>query len=313
MNRDSTIKLNQGVILYDQNRFDEAIQYFKNTCDTDSTSLYMLGICYLHGNGVTSSREQAAKYFMKAAEKNHWQSIVKLAQMSWYSQEYEYENVIIGMHELAWRLEHKTIDDEDDGCKFYDNKQFPEAIRSFETAHMMGSLDASFWLGKCYLLVGDLKNISPAKNYFLFAAKKGQSSSQYMMGQLYLRGYGVTQDYVQAAYWFYKAAQKDHQFAKIELEKLLIYDDVKQYIENFQQHTQNIPCQNSNTSYQNFNSNITESRRKNNLILGICLLLGSVLLGASTTEIPAVTGFCVFGMLIGVIITLVGLIQYFNN
>lgn len=305
MNRDSTININQGVILYDQKRFDEAIIYFKDTCQTDTTSLYMLGIHY-YGDGAAKNREHAAKYFLNAAEKNHWQSIVALARMSWYSQEYENENLYIAMHAVAWSLENKTIDDENDGCKFYDNKQFSEAIRSFETAYMLESLEASFGLGQCYLLVDNLKNIDAAKHYFLVSANKGHAPSQYMMGQLYLRGYGVTQDYVQAAQWFYKASKKHHQFATIELNKLLEYDEIKQYIKNLQQRNQNVSNQNSNTT-------ITESKGKTNLIIGIFLLLCSLLLGTLTTEIPAFSGFCGFGMLIGAIATLVGLIQYYNN
>lgn len=305
MNRDPTIKVNQGVILYDQNRFNEAILYFKN-CPTDMTSLYMLGISYYNGNGIPSNRAQAAKYFMEAAEKNHWQSIIELANMCWYSQEYEDQNFSNAMESVIWSLENKTLYDETDGYTFYDNKQFSEAINSFKTAHQNGNLKASFGLGQCYLLIDSMKNLSQAIYYFLFAANKGEASSQYIMGQFYLRGYGVTQNYIQAADWFYKAYKNGHQFAKIELEKLLIFEEVKQYIENLQQSDQKVSDQISKTT-------ITESEGKNALTLGIVLLLCSLLLGIFTTEIPAFTGFCGFGMLVGAIATLVGLFQYCNN
>jgi len=59
-----------------------------------------------------------------------------------------------------------------------------------------------------------------AQNYWRQAAKAGNASAQYRLGQLYQQGLGVSVSYVTARYWFKKAAYKGHWLAQNDLGSL---------------------------------------------------------------------------------------------
>ena len=47
-----------------------------------------------------------------------------------------------------------------------------------------------------------------ALSWFRKAADKGSRYAEVMIGEMYIRGYGVPQDYAKAASWFEKAANQ---------------------------------------------------------------------------------------------------------
>ena len=55
---------------------------------------------------------------------------------------------------------------------------------------------------------------------FSTLATKGCAASQYFLGVMYLKGYGVLQDFVQSHVWFNIAASKGYRKARSYLEKL---------------------------------------------------------------------------------------------
>lgn len=57
---------------------------------------------------------------------------------------------------------------------------------------------------------------------FLELSEKGSSISQYFLGQMYLKGMGVLQDFSQAHMWFNIAASRGHKKAKANLDRLTI-------------------------------------------------------------------------------------------
>ena len=54
----------------------------------------------------------------------------------------------------------------------------------------------------------DTQNNEQLINKLLHSAENGDAKSQYHLGVLYHDGKGVDQNYVQAAYWYRKAAEQ---------------------------------------------------------------------------------------------------------
>lgn len=59
-----------------------------------------------------------------------------------------------------------------------------------------------------------------AFNWFYKAAKQGHPDAQNNLGDLYDRGYGVTQDYGEAVKWYRKAAEQGHLNAQTQLGRM---------------------------------------------------------------------------------------------
>ncbi len=61
------------------------------------------------------------------------------------------------------------------------------------------------------------QNESEKLSDYLKAAEQGDADAQYSLAFSYLEGYGVTQDYVEAARWFRKAAEQGNADAQSKL------------------------------------------------------------------------------------------------
>ena len=64
------------------------------------------------------------------------------------------------------------------------------------------------------------KNYEIAIQYFYVAAEKGSAYAQFYMGLYYDKGYCVTPNYKEAAYWYRKSAEQGDEDAKKNLERL---------------------------------------------------------------------------------------------
>lgn len=63
-------------------------------------------------------------------------------------------------------------------------------------------------------------NYKQAVKWYGKAAAQGNSSAQYMMGVMYLKGLGVSQDVPEAVEWFTKAAEQGNEKAQDVLQRL---------------------------------------------------------------------------------------------
>ena len=70
------------------------------------------------------------------------------------------------------------------------------------------------------------KDYKTALNQLRLPAKQGDAEAQYHLGRMYGFGYGVVQDYVEAAKWYRKAAQQNHLRAMLALHLLYNVDKV---------------------------------------------------------------------------------------
>ena len=85
-------------------------------------------------------------------------------------------------------------------------------------AAKQGYIPAQNDLGNYYLLGrGVEQNYKSAFNWFKLAAEQGHASAQYNLGILYNEGQGVAQSYEKAFQWFKLAAKREHALAKARL------------------------------------------------------------------------------------------------
>lgn len=226
--------VNEGVILYDEEKYKQAFDYFCATSDVDVSSQYMLGICYLHGDstGLNYDRKVAVDWLVRAADNGCLHAIIQLSYMSNINETNDWAMNPF-LEYLPKRLANKYVwNAHCKGTDAYDQGDFHNAVKYFKQAYEAGGdPDIIFEIGKCYFLgLGVTQNFEIAKSYFLDAANQGYDTAQCMLGQMYLRGCGVEKDLLQATKWFFQATQTaPHDFAEIELSKLRICDEIKEY------------------------------------------------------------------------------------
>ena len=84
-----------------------------------------------------------------------------------------------------------------------------------------GDPDAQFALGRCYWKgFGVPEDYGQAAYWYRKAAEQGHPCAQYNLGYYYREGYGVSQDLEQAICWYSKSAEQGNICAQEALERL---------------------------------------------------------------------------------------------
>jgi TPR repeat protein len=136
------------------------------------------------------SYAEAARWYLKAAQKGHVGAQYNLGDMYYYG----------------------------DGVQ----QSYAEAFYWFEKAAYQGDADALYNLGIMYDNgYGVRKSFSEAARWYLKAAKKGHVGAQYNLGDMYFYGEGVQQSNSDSFYWTEKAAYQG--FAKGQTALGLMY------------------------------------------------------------------------------------------
>ncbi len=95
---------------------------------------------------------------------------------------------------------------------------FAQTAADYRNAAEQGDATAQYNLGVCYGKgYGVTQDPVQAVYWFRLAATSGDADAQYNLGVCYDEGYGVTQDPVQAVYWWNKAAKQGHVNAAFNL------------------------------------------------------------------------------------------------
>ena len=155
--------------------------------DAQLEKWYLTGEKYYFGKGVVKDAAEAAKWFRKAAERNHVEAQRCLGNCYCFG-----EGVA---------------------------KDYVEAFKWYRKAADKNDAGAEFRLGYCYREgEGVAKDYVEAVKWFRKAAEHGSGrQAQYNLGVFYEKGEGVARDYAEAAKWYRKAAEKDHAQAQHNL------------------------------------------------------------------------------------------------
>ena len=192
----------------------------------DAETQFRIGNCYAEGKGgVAANREEAFKWYLKAAEQGHPDAQDRLAKCY-----YKGDGVAKDMKKAAaWFLkaaEQGQLQAMSNigSCYLYGDgveRNEAEAVKWFRKASERGFAPAQCNLGYCYAYgKGVAMDKAEAVKLYRKSAEAGCAKSQLNLAQCYLYGDGVAKDKAEAQKWCRKAAAQEPALAK-ELMKLL--------------------------------------------------------------------------------------------
>jgi TPR repeat protein len=163
---------------------EHAAIWFQQAADRGSADAAAeLGSLYLYGHGMEVDQAKAYELIKSAADRNSLKGRTFLAQMymhGWHVQKDEAK-----AHELLMSVGDKE----------------PFALT------LQGVME----------LEGTEKHPQKAMELFQKASEQGDSGAMLSLGEMYLFGTGVTQDFDQAAVWFHSALRMDNRAAEFRL------------------------------------------------------------------------------------------------
>ncbi len=163
----------------------EAAKWFRMGAEQGQRlALRQYGICCFEGYGVTQDREEAVKWFRKAAE------------------------LFIPEPEAQYML----------GICYRDGlgvtQDRAEAVKWFRKAADYPTPDGAYGLGVCYMEgYGVKQDMKEAVKCFLKAAEQGRPYALCALGVCYRNGLGVTEDPAKAKDYFKKAMEGGHRYS----------------------------------------------------------------------------------------------------
>ncbi|WMW80192.1 tetratricopeptide repeat protein [Undibacterium cyanobacteriorum] len=114
-------------------------------------------------------------------------------------------------------------DDFSDGVSLYEQRNFSAAAAAFKKAADQGKSDAQFNLGLMYLKgEGVTQDYVEAKALFEKAAQQNNVRAQVNLGRMYAKAKGVAPNYGMAVHWFSKAAELGYADAQYSLGVLYV-------------------------------------------------------------------------------------------
>jgi len=107
----------------------------------------------------------------------------------------------------------------EDGVEAYNKGNYAQALKLLRPLASQGDAGAQSVLGAMYDKgKGITQDYKEAVKWYRLAAKQGYAAAQNNLGVMYVMGKGVTQDYVRARMWFNLAASKGDENAAESLE-----------------------------------------------------------------------------------------------
>ena len=172
-----------------------AMQWFRKAAVQGySAAQNDLGNCYVNGRGVVKDEVEAIKWYRKAADHGYAEAQNNLGIMYWYGKGIERDDVVAA----SW----------------------------FRKAAVQGYAEAQYNLGDFYYHgLGGLNDIVEAAKWYRKAAEQGHESAQELFCFMYSNGQGVEKDDVGAVKIVHNAAEQGHAYAQFDLGKMYYNGD----------------------------------------------------------------------------------------
>lgn len=149
-------------------------------------SYYLLGLCYVNGQGVTIKSVKGIELLKKAATYGHSNALLTLGNYYYFG-----DNV---------------------------PQDYGKAVELYQKSAEQGNQLAQFMLGKCYFNgEGVAQNYRKGVYNFRKSALQGNPKAQCNLGWIYYYGKGVLQDYRIAVQWYTKSAINGNSTAQFYL------------------------------------------------------------------------------------------------
>ena len=191
--------LPEALMSLEYEQYSSALSEFEKLANEGSAaSLYYLGRMYQNGWGVEKDILQAFKYFQSANQAFYLPASGQLGKILLHGEGGIPTDPVL-------------------------------AIELLKRAALGGSSEAAYELGNATIKGIGTENKEPNYNhafgYYTIAAVKGDKKAQYQLGQMYLSGRGVPQDYQKSLTWIARAANQGYVLAQIELAKIYENDE----------------------------------------------------------------------------------------
>jgi TPR repeat protein len=188
-----------------------AVMWLRKAADQGNVaSEAQLGSLFLNGgDGVPQNLTEAAKWYRKAAEGGDPESQDQLSILYFTGQGIEKDS------DWGWYWQRHAAESSRDSLKeltvaqvyYFDRKDPAEAAKWYRKAAEQGFGLAICAIGQMYEKGdGVIQDYVQAVNWYRRAAETGIGEGQYRLGLMYYEGQGVPQDYVAAYMWFNLAA-----------------------------------------------------------------------------------------------------------
>ncbi|OHB32811.1 MAG: hypothetical protein A2X79_04160 [Desulfuromonadaceae bacterium GWB2_53_15] len=206
-----------------------ALKKFK--ADSSAQSCFKLGTMYDNALGVEEDKQEALKWYLKAANQGLDAAQHRIGEMydngrgvpentqeavKWYRKAAEQGYAI-----ASFKL----------GDMYYNGrgvqKDIAEGVKWYQQSARVGNMKAQYELGNLYYLGKDVsgraftKDWTEAARLYLRSAEQGHFKAQYAIGSMYLRGEGIAVNRDEGIKWLRKAAENGHKRAQAELKGMV--------------------------------------------------------------------------------------------
>jgi uncharacterized protein len=195
---------------------EEAAQWFLKAAQQEhAEAQYILGSIFEKGAGVKRSDAEAFKWYSKAASLGHERALAMLDSGKWSA----FMPMRVDMGEpLPHTPSTDEIHTEPAEAVFY---AVNEQEQKYLAKAQRGDVDAQYNLGIMYYHgEGVAKDIDKALHWFQMAAEQDDADAQYNLGLMHGKGEGTKKDHSRSIEWFKKASDQGHAGAKEILEKM---------------------------------------------------------------------------------------------
>jgi hypothetical protein len=195
----------------------------------DPVSMHILGTYFYYGFYVQRYIFKAIEWFLKAAELGYSDSQYMLG-MIYETIGHDDKQLASSKHyyELAAKQDHPYAQYAL-GILAIEEERWKDAELYLEKAANQQYGLAAYSLAMLYQ-ERDPKHPIKAFEWFMVAAKQGNTQAEYYVGMYYQNGKGVPQNMDQAIHWFEKAAIKKEKNALYHLAMILIKQEEKDYV-----------------------------------------------------------------------------------
>ena len=193
--------------------YKQAVHYFSEANKNDAIpGTYYMGVCYENGLGCKQDLDFANECYTYAAKKGYEPAKERLKVFEEATKsltEEEYFNLPID--DLKKRILFNDVKAYFYlGDRYYKNKQYDLALKTFEEGHKKG--DGGHCLNYIGIYYSDQDvghvNYTKAFNCFLEAAESGNPKAMTNVALYYIKGFGTTVDYEKAYDWYDKASDE---------------------------------------------------------------------------------------------------------
>jgi TPR repeat protein len=159
-----------ATIYFNRRDYNAALRWLKIGAENNHReALYMLGISYEYGFGVTKNLDTAINWHALSASKGKIDATYRLGKI------YQHES----------------------------KQKFEESIQWFKVASEKGHAEASYELGYMhYDGIGLKQNYKKAFEWYSLASEQGSQDARYNLAIMYYQGEGVVKNIIYAHMWF---------------------------------------------------------------------------------------------------------------